>query len=105
MGCGTGSCGACTVMISRVERGQIKHRSVNACIYPVCLLDGAHVTTIEGIGSLRNMHPVQETLARMHGSQCGFCTPGMVVSIYTALRNGVTTAAELEGAITGNLCR
>ena len=59
LGCGTGSCGACTVMLSRVENGQIRHRSVNACIYPVCLLDGAHVTTIEGIGSLKNMHPVQ----------------------------------------------
>ncbi|CAL8234534.1 unnamed protein product, partial [Boreogadus saida] len=63
------------------------HSSVNACLAPVCSLHLSAVTTVEGIGSVaRKLHPVQERIARAHGSQCGFCTPGMVMSMYALLR-------------------
>lgn len=65
----------------------IVHRSANACLTPICALDGFAVTTIEGIGGLSaGLHPIQRRIASMHGSQCGFCTPGIVMSIYSFLR-------------------
>ena len=85
----------------------IKHRSVNACLAPLCSVDSCNVTTVEGIGSTkRGLHPAQERLARFHGSQCGFCTPGIVMSMYTLLRNDPAPSAEkLEHGFDGNLCR
>uniref|UniRef100_A0AAR2L5Q6 FAD-binding PCMH-type domain-containing protein n=1 Tax=Pygocentrus nattereri TaxID=42514 RepID=A0AAR2L5Q6_PYGNA len=83
------------------------HFSVNACLMPVCQLHGAAVTTVEGIGSTKTrLHPVQERIAKAHGSQCGFCTPGMVMSIYTLLRNKPQpTMEEIRETLGGNLCR
>ncbi|XP_034035004.1 aldehyde oxidase 6 isoform X3 [Thalassophryne amazonica] len=108
-GCGGGGCGACTVMLSRYQRGNktIVHRSVNACLLPICHLHGAAITTTEGIGSTKaRIHPVQERIAKAHGSQCGFCTPGMVMSIYTLLRNKPQpTMDDITQALAGNLCR
>ncbi|XP_072339543.1 aldehyde oxidase 1-like isoform X1 [Scyliorhinus torazame] len=108
-GCGGGGCGACTVMISKynVLEKKIFHFSVNACLTPLCTLYGAAVTTVEGIGSSRtSIHPVQERIAKAHGSQCGFCTPGMVMSMYTLLRNNPTpSTAQLQQNLAGNLCR
>uniref|UniRef100_A0A672I1S5 2Fe-2S ferredoxin-type domain-containing protein n=1 Tax=Salarias fasciatus TaxID=181472 RepID=A0A672I1S5_SALFA len=89
-GCGGGGCGACTVMVSRYQPATktISHFSATACLLPLCQLHGAAVTTVEGIGSTKTrIHPVQERIAKAHGSQCGFCTPGMVMSVYTLLRN------------------
>ena len=80
LGCGEGGCGACTVMISSYsnESSTVKHYSANACLLPVCALDGCAVTTVEGIGGLKQgLHPVQKRIASSHGSQCGFCTPGI----------------------------
>eukprot|EP00058_Branchiostoma_floridae_P025128 XP_002610618.1 hypothetical protein BRAFLDRAFT_202728 [Branchiostoma floridae] len=109
LGCGEGGCGACTVMVSRYNPTQRKvlHLAVNACLAPICSLHGAAVTTVEGIGSTRTrLHPVQERIAKAHGSQCGFCTPGIVMSMYTLLRNHPTPDMEqLEAAFQGNLCR
>eukprot|EP00742_Colponemidia_sp_Colp-10_P005067 GILJ01005413.1.p1 GENE.GILJ01005413.1~~GILJ01005413.1.p1 ORF type:complete len:1351 (+),score=226.28 GILJ01005413.1:45-4097(+) len=109
LGCGEGGCGACTVCVSFVDltTGAIKHRAVNACLAPLCSVEGCHVITVEGIGSQRTkLHPVQERLAALHGSQCGFCTPGFVMSLYVLLKNNPTpTEHELEEAFTGNLCR
>ncbi|XP_056445092.1 aldehyde oxidase 6 isoform X3 [Gadus chalcogrammus] len=98
--CGGGGCGACTVMVSR-------HFSANACLLPVCQLAGAAVTTVEGVGSTKTrLHPVQERLAKAHGSQCGFCSPGMVMSMYTLLRNQAAPSMErIREALGGNLCR
>ncbi len=73
-------CGACTVMLSHFDiyTERIVHASANACLIPLCSLDGYHVTTVEGIGGMKQgLHPVQERIALMHGSQCGFCTPGL----------------------------
>ncbi|XP_069464776.1 xanthine dehydrogenase/oxidase-like [Ambystoma mexicanum] len=109
LGCGEGGCGACTVMISRYDQNQEKiiHYSANACLAPVCSVHHAAVTTVEGIGSTkRRLHPVQERIAKSHGSQCGFCTPGIVMSMYTLLRNSPEpTMEEIENVLQGNLCR
>ncbi|XP_043965965.1 aldehyde oxidase 6 isoform X2 [Gambusia affinis] len=108
-GCGGGGCGACTVMVSRYQptTKTIVHYSANACLLPVCQLYGAAITTVEGIGSSKtSIHPVQERIAKAHGSQCGFCTPGMVMSMYALLRNKPKpTMDDITQALGGNLCR
>ncbi|XP_053612796.1 xanthine dehydrogenase-like [Plodia interpunctella] len=108
-GCGEGGCGACTVMVSQYVRrkDRIKHIAVNACLTPVCAMHGLAVTTVEGIGSTEDrLHPVQERLAKSHGSQCGFCTPGIVMSMYALLRqNTKLEYSDIETALQGNLCR
>ncbi|ELK35886.1 Aldehyde oxidase [Myotis davidii] len=107
--CGRGSCGACTVMVSKCDpvSKKIRHFSITACLMPICSLYGAAVTTVEGVGSIKTkLHPVQERIAKSHGTQCGFCTPGMVMSMYTLLRNHPQPSEEqLMEALGGNLCR
>uniref|UniRef100_A0A8C8SUX6 Xanthine dehydrogenase/oxidase n=1 Tax=Pelusios castaneus TaxID=367368 RepID=A0A8C8SUX6_9SAUR len=109
LGCGEGGCGACTVMISKYDNFQKKivHFSVNACLFPICALHHVAVTTVEGIGNTKTrLHPVQERIAKSHGSQCGFCTPGIVMSMYTLLRNcPEPKIEEIEETFQGNLCR
>ncbi|KAJ1903315.1 hypothetical protein LPJ81_003125, partial [Coemansia sp. IMI 209127] len=108
LGCGEGGCGACTVMVSRYDavEASIIHTSVNACLCPLYTVDGKHVITVEGLGTAKNPHPVQERIALLHGSQCGFCTPGFVMSLYTLLRNNPTpNEREIEECFDGNLCR
>jgi len=109
LGCGEGGCGACTVTVSNfdINVGKVVHKAVNACIAPVCAMDGCHVLTVEGIGQTYNtMHPVQSRLADAHGSQCGYCTPGFVMSMYSLLRNkSEPTEHDVEHAMDGNLCR
>lgn len=109
LGCGEGGCGACTVMISKYNRNSnfIHNYAVNACLMPVCAVHGLAVTTVEGIGSTKSkIHPVQERIAKSHGSQCGFCTPGFVMSMYSLLRNSPKPSMkDLETAFQGNLCR
>lgn len=109
LGCAEGGCGACTVMVSRFDLDSQRplHVSVNACLAPLVSLNMASVTTVEGIGSIaRKIHPVQERIARSHGSQCGFCTPGLVMSMYTLLRNHPRPDLHLlHEAFQGNLCR
>uniref|UniRef100_T1GQG1 2Fe-2S ferredoxin-type domain-containing protein n=1 Tax=Megaselia scalaris TaxID=36166 RepID=T1GQG1_MEGSC len=109
LGCGEGGCGACTVMVSSINRStnKIKHIAVNACLTPVCSMHGLAVTTVEGIGSTRSkLHPVQERIAKSHGSQCGFCTPGIVMSMYALLRSlPQPSMKDMEVAFQGNLCR
>ncbi|XP_065054384.1 xanthine dehydrogenase-like isoform X1 [Rhopilema esculentum] len=109
LGCGEGGCGACTVMVSMYEKETktIKHMSVNACLAPVCAMHGLAVTTVEGIGSTKTkLHAIQERMSKMHASQCGFCTPGIVMSMYTLLRNKpIPCMADVEEYFKGNLCR
>lgn len=87
--------------------GSLHHRSINACLCPLYAVEGMHVVTVEGIGNARDgLHPVQERLANAHGSQCGFCTPGFVMSMYALLRssrNGPPTEEEIEENLAGNL--
>ncbi|KAK8737718.1 hypothetical protein OTU49_004207 [Cherax quadricarinatus] len=109
LGCAEGGCGACTVMLSQYDRvkDKVKHFSVNACLAPVASVHGLAVTTVEGIGSTTTgLHAVQDRISRAHGSQCGFCTPGIVMSMYTLLRNNPKPSmADLDEYFTGNLCR
>ncbi|XP_077979490.1 xanthine dehydrogenase/oxidase-like [Glandiceps talaboti] len=108
LGCGEGGCGACTVMLSRFDHQvkKILHYAVNACYTPVCSVHGMAVTTVEGVGSSNKLHPIQERLAKAHGLQCGFCTPGIVMSMYALLRNNPQpTCQGIEDALVGNLCR
>uniref|UniRef100_A0A670YA53 Aldehyde oxidase 1 n=1 Tax=Pseudonaja textilis TaxID=8673 RepID=A0A670YA53_PSETE len=89
-GCGIGGCGACTVMISTYnpETKKIHHYPANSCLLPLCSIHGAAITTVEGVGTTKTkLNPIQERLAKCFGSQCGFCTPGMVMSMYSLLRN------------------
>uniref|UniRef100_A0A0N5B9E6 xanthine dehydrogenase n=1 Tax=Strongyloides papillosus TaxID=174720 RepID=A0A0N5B9E6_STREA len=110
IGCNEGGCGACTVMISDMDplTDEIRHYSVNSCLTPVCSVFGKNVTTIEGISNLGRgrIHQVQERLTKSHGSQCGFCTPGFVMAMYSLLRNNPQpTTNEIDEALQGNLCR
>lgn len=107
-GCGEGGCGACTVVVSQYNptTKKIYHASVNACLAPLASIDGKHVVTIEGIGNVKKPHPAQERVAKGNGSQCGFCTPGIVMSLYALLRNNQSpTEHDIEEAFDGNLCR
>ncbi|KAG9294304.1 hypothetical protein G9A89_021663 [Geosiphon pyriformis] len=108
LGCAEGGCGSCTVLVSSYDSRtkKIIHRSVNGCLAPLCSLDGKHVITIEGIGNSRSPHPVQQRIALLNGSQCGFCTPGIVMSLYALLRNNPNPSEkEIEECFDGNLCR
>ncbi|KAF2199175.1 xanthine dehydrogenase/oxidase [Delitschia confertaspora ATCC 74209] len=108
LGCAEGGCGACTVVVSQYNptTKQIYHASVNACLAPLVSVDGKHVITVEGIGNVKRPHPAQERIAKGNGSQCGFCTPGIVMSLYALLRNDSTPSEhEVEEAFDGNLCR
>lgn len=113
LGCGEGGCGTCTVLISQCIDGksdQIEHRTVNACLTLLCSVDGCHVVTVEGLSSISQskLHPIQTRLAELFGSQCGFCTPGFVMSLYGAVTlesNSQPTMQDIEEAFDGNLCR
>ncbi|TVY21200.1 Xanthine dehydrogenase [Lachnellula arida] len=108
LGCAEGGCGACTVVVSQYNptTKKIYHASVNACLAPLVSVDGKHVITIEGIGNVKRPHPTQERIAKSNGSQCGFCTPGIVMSLYALLRNDSNPSEhDVEEAFDGNLCR
>ena len=97
-GCEHGVCGCCNVYLD----GEL----VRSCILLAVQADGREVTTIEGLGTVRNMHPVQKAFAEHHGLQCGYCTPGMIMAAsYLLEHNRQPTDREIREAIAGNLCR
>lgn len=105
-GCAEGDCGACTLMVGRLKKGKLHYQAVNACISFVAGLHGAHIVTIEQLKSDQGLHPIQQAMVEHHGSQCGFCTPGFVMSLYALwMENANPTTAEIEEALQGNLCR
>ena len=107
-GCAEGDCGACTVVIGMLTGDDdIRYRAVNACILFAPELDGKEVITVEGLrGADGGPHPVQQAMVEMHGSQCGFCTPGFVMALYAHdLSGGARDRQSLKDAIAGNLCR
>ncbi|HYD12887.1 MAG TPA: xanthine dehydrogenase small subunit [Allosphingosinicella sp.] len=102
-GCAEGDCGACTVLVGTLEGDAVKWRAVNACILFLPMLDGKALKTVESLGG---EHPVQRELVARHGSQCGFCTPGFVMSLYGRSIGAAGTEGESVGdVIAGNLCR
>lgn len=104
--CNEGDCGACTVIIAQNKQGKIVYLTFNSCIYPAVRLHGKHLITVEGITTGEELHPVQTALLDEHGTQCGFCTPGFVMSILGLyLNNFHPTEAEILAALEGNLCR
>ena len=106
-GCAEGDCGACTVLVGRYDGEQLRYESVNACIRFVGSLDGCHVVTIEHLkGNGGQLHPIQQAMVEHHGSQCGFCTPGFVMSLYAMWMNETDPdVAMIERYLQGNLCR
>ncbi len=106
-GCGEGDCGACTVLVGRLVDGYLTYESVNSCIRFVASLDGCHLVTIEHLrGENGKLHPVQEQMVLHHGSQCGFCTPGIVMSLYGLwMSNPDALESDVKMALQGNLCR
>ncbi|XVF05029.1 hypothetical protein REPUB_Repub05bG0136100 [Reevesia pubescens] len=121
LGCGEGGCGACVVLLSKYDPvlDQVEDSNVSSCLTLLCSLNGSSITTAEGVGNSKDgFHPIQERFAGFHASQCGFCTPGMCVSLFSALVNAdktnrpeprpgfsKLTVSEAEKAIAGNLCR
>lgn len=121
-GCASGDCGACTVAIGDPSADMRKFASANACITPAHQLQGRHLVTIEGLAHEGDLHPAQEAMIECHGSQCGFCTPGIVMSLFT-LHNDLhqrpapllpqqsqelsqeLSQERLEASLGGNLCR
>jgi xanthine dehydrogenase small subunit len=107
-GCGEGDCGACTVVIGRLDQGRVRYTAINACIAFMPLLDQTIVLTVEGLaGPVGALHPVQQALVDCHGSQCGFCTPGFVMSLYAMYldHTEAPSRAEINCWLAGNLCR
>jgi len=97
-GCGEGECGACTVIIDG--------KTVNSCLLLAAQADGCDITTIEGVGNRRSPHPVQKAFVEVGAVQCGFCTPGMVLSAKNLLdKNAHPSDMEIGIAMSGNLCR
>ncbi|XVE59721.1 hypothetical protein DITRI_Ditri05aG0069100 [Diplodiscus trichospermus] len=121
LGCGEGGCGACIVLLSKYDPvlNQVEDLTVSSCLTLLCSVNGCSITTAEGVGNSKDgFHPIQERFAGFHASQCGFCTPGMCVSLFSALVNAdktdrpepcpgfsKLTVSEAEKAIAGNLCR
>ena len=97
-GCGEGECGACTVIVD----GQI----VNCCLVPLAQVNGAEITTIEGVAGNGELHAVQQAFIDHGGAQCGICTPGMVLAAVDLLkRNPEPNETEIRNGLAGNLCR
>ena len=106
-GCNEGDCGACTVLVGRLTANGLRYQSLNACIRFLGSLDGCHVVTVEHLAAKNGkLHPVQQAMVDHHGSQCGFCTPGIVMSLYALwMENASPSEGEIETALQGNLCR
>lgn len=106
-GCAEGDCGACTILVGRLAGDVLTYEPVNACIRPLVTLDGCHVVTIEHLrGSDGGLHPVQHAMIAHHGSQCGFCTPGIVMALYALwMHTPHPSGQQIERALQGNLCR
>lgn len=105
-GCNEGDCGACTVAIGRIKNGNLVYEPANACILLVGQLHGCELVTVDDLAKENVLHPVQEAMVKHHASQCGFCTPGFVMSLFTLYQSGIRpTRQQVVDHIAGNLCR
>jgi xanthine dehydrogenase small subunit len=106
-GCAEGDCGACTVVLAELRQGEVRYRAVNACILFVPALDGKALITVEDVrGADGGLHPVQRAMVECHASQCGFCTPGFVMSLVALYETEPEPSRQrLDDVLAGNLCR
>ncbi|MDB6122566.1 MAG: Xanthine dehydrogenase, molybdenum binding subunit protein [Pedosphaera sp.] len=106
-GCAEGDCGACSVaIIDRDAQGKTCYRAINSCLVPLPLMAGREVVTVEGVACEQKLHPVQQKMVECQGSQCGYCTPGFVVSLFEGYyRNDLQEEWQLDDQLCGNLCR
>jgi len=110
-GCAAGDCGACTVVVAEAVNGQLQYRAVNSCIKPAHAIDGQALWTAADLAhSDGTLHPVQQAMVECHGSQCGFCTPGFVMSLFALYQRTVAQGQAVDShraheALSGNLCR
>ena len=106
-GCAEGDCGACTVVLGELDGDRVRYRTVNSCIQFVPTLDGKQLITVEDLkDDGGELHPVQQAMVESHGSQCGFCTPGFVMSLFALFHSdGRLDRSGIDDALAGNLCR
>ena len=106
-GCAEGGCGACTIVIGELNNNDLQYKAVNACIAFLPILNGKQLLVVEDLVSKEGkLHPVQEAMVKYHGSQCGFCTPGFVMSLFAMQKNYSSyTEENIKDSISGNLCR
>lgn len=108
-GCAEGDCGACTVVVGELRGDRVRYRAMNACILLLATLDGKQLITVEDLAEGEVLHPVQQALVNHHGSQCGFCTPGFVMSLFAMShqdgRSVPPGRQEIDQGLAGNLCR
>ena len=105
-GCAEGDCGACSVaVLERDAHGQATWRAINSCLMPMALVAGREVVTVEGV-ACGKLHPVQQTMVDNHGSQCGYCTPGIILALFEGhYRKDLQQPWQLDDQLCGNLCR
>ncbi|MFB9173043.1 xanthine dehydrogenase small subunit [Roseibium salinum] len=106
-GCGEGDCGACTVAVGRLVEGRLTYRPVNSCIQLLGMIDGAELVSVEDLAQDDRLHPVQAAMVEFHGSQCGFCTPGFIMSLFTLYHaeDAPRSRKTVTDWLAGNLCR
>ncbi len=106
-GCAEGGCGACTVVLGELKNKKLHYKSINSCISFLPIIDKKHLILIENLSlNNDNLHPIQEAMVKFHGSQCGFCTPGFVMSMFAMYKNFSRFNDEtIDETLSGNLCR
>lgn len=114
-GCAEGDCGACSVaIVGRDSEARATYRAINSCIVPICLMAGREIVTVEGVArcshlpptsQLDTLHPVQQKMVECYGSQCGYCTPGFILSMFEGYYRDIRTPDQLDDQLCGNLCR
>ena len=106
-GCAEGDCGACTVVLVDTDAsGNHQYRAINSCLVPLPLIAGRKIVSVEGVATATQLHPIQQAMVNRHGSQCGYCTPGFIMSLYEAYhRTDLNEAWQLDDQLCGNLCR
>ena len=106
-GCAEGGCGACTVVVGELKKDKIIYKAINSCIAFTTSLEGKHLLVVEDLTQKNgSLHPVQSAMINFHGSQCGFCTPGFIMSLFSMYKNKTSYDKKtIEESISGNLCR